>query len=276
MIPPPPPQDESKTELSTPENSTTRLRLLDSMAPNDDGAAASSLSLSLENKEEEDLDLEQGTKNASVDENASAASSQCGAPSVPPKEEEVYDDIDEDHTYIEIPVPGLHLLNPPRPLRQAPNICSICLCNYEVGSDVVWSSNQACDHVFHEQCIEQWLMKQREGPLCPCCRRDFILDPYDLEEGEEEVDPQLLAYDAYQGLGLIETMETPLEATTLEETPPSTTTSSSMDDQRIATMEEQPTATTTEVEEPAASQIILSEAPPPMGDEATILNETEV
>jgi hypothetical protein len=207
-----PPQDESKTELSTPENSTT---LLD-MAPND--------GVSLEN--EKDLDLEQG-KNASV-ENASHSQS----PSVPPKEE--VDDIDEDHTYIEIPVPGLHTLNASRPLRQAPNICSICLCNYEVGSDVVWSSNQACDHVFHEQCIEQWLMKQREGPLCPCCRRDFILDPYDLEE-EDEVDPQLLAFDLMESGELVpETMENPLEAT-LEETP---TTSPSMDDQRIATMEE--------------------------------------
>jgi hypothetical protein len=29
-------------------------------------------------------------------------------------------------------------------------------------------------------------MKQREGPLCPCCRRDFVIDPYDLEEEAEE------------------------------------------------------------------------------------------
>lgn len=27
-------------------------------------------------------------------------------------------------------------------------------------------------------------MKQREGPLCPCCRRDFIVDPFDLLEEE--------------------------------------------------------------------------------------------
>ena len=27
-------------------------------------------------------------------------------------------------------------------------------------------------------------MKQREGPLCPCCRRDFVVDPLDLLEEE--------------------------------------------------------------------------------------------
>lgn len=32
-------------------------------------------------------------------------------------------------------------------------------------------------------------MKQREGPLCPCCRRDFIVDPFDLlEEGNNNED----------------------------------------------------------------------------------------
>ena len=31
-------------------------------------------------------------------------------------------------------------------------------------------------------------MKQREGPLCPCCRRDFVIDPYDMEDE----DPNLM------------------------------------------------------------------------------------
>jgi hypothetical protein len=29
---------------------------------------------------------------------------------------------------------------------------------------------------------QEWLLNQREGPLCPCCRQDFVVDPYDLEE----------------------------------------------------------------------------------------------
>jgi Anaphase-promoting complex subunit 11 RING-H2 finger len=54
----------------------------------------------------------------------------------------------------------------------------------QVGSEIVWSSNEACDHHFHSHCIEKWLMKQREGPLCPICRRDFVVDPLDFLEEE--------------------------------------------------------------------------------------------
>jgi len=64
-------------------------------------------------------------------------------------------------------------------LRQVPNLCAICICNYEVEDSVVFSSNSACEHVFHHDCIHHWLMKQRGAPLCPCCRREFVIDPYD-------------------------------------------------------------------------------------------------
>jgi hypothetical protein len=94
---------------------------------------------------------------------------------------------DEDSLVIELPQPGLHLSLGPNekpPSRLVSGMCTICLCTFDVGSDVVWSSNEKCKHAFHEDCIEQWLMKQREGPLCPCCRRDFIVDPYDIEQQE--------------------------------------------------------------------------------------------
>ena len=74
--------------------------------------------------------------------------------------------------------------------RLVPCLCVICLQQYEIGEEIVWSSNPDCEHVFHESCIERWLIKQRGGPLCPNCRRDFIIDPYDLEspshDDEEE------------------------------------------------------------------------------------------
>eukprot|EP00934_Nitzschia_sp_Nitz4_P001032 Nitzschia sp. Nitz4//scaffold67_size101165//89606//91117//NITZ4_004543-RA/size101165-augustus-gene-0.17-mRNA-1//1//CDS//3329556516//1032//frame0 len=97
--------------------------------------------------------------------------------------------VDEDQYLVEVPTPGFNLTNAQtaaHKTRLVPNVCSICLGNYQVGTPLVWSNNEACEHVFHEQCILQWLLKQREGPLCPCCRRDFVLDPYDLEDEETD------------------------------------------------------------------------------------------
>lgn len=68
-----------------------------------------------------------------------------------------------------------------------PSCCAICLTNYEVGDDVVWSSNPACDHAFHGECIEQWLMRLRGELLCPCCRQEFVIDPYDTEDQSKDV-----------------------------------------------------------------------------------------
>jgi hypothetical protein len=92
----------------------------------------------------------------------------------------------EETSFVEIPSVEVNadpLSNPGT--RLVPCLCVICLGPYEVGEEIVWSSNPVCEHVFHEGCIERWLMKQRGGPLCPCCRRDFIIDPFDVE-GEEE------------------------------------------------------------------------------------------
>jgi hypothetical protein len=201
-----PPPDEEKEEAkprssrSVSENNST-----------ENNNAVETMTSLEENKEEEaddENDIEQG-KPITISPEPPLATTEIGSsappPSLPPIMDTFENTFDEDNTYIEVPAPGLPqqllmtapitttatLLRPPQKLRLAQNICTICLCNYEVGSDIVWSSNELCDHVFHEQCIEQWLMKQREGPLCPCCRRDFILDPYDLEE-EDEVDPHLL------------------------------------------------------------------------------------
>lgn len=74
--------------------------------------------------------------------------------------------------------------------RLVSGLCAICLCNYQVGSDIVWSSNAACEHCFHEHCIERWLIRQRDGPLCPCCRREFVVDPYDLQEDDGDRTPK--------------------------------------------------------------------------------------
>lgn len=94
--------------------------------------------------------------------------------------------------------------------RECPIFCAICLMEYETSERISWSSNQDCTHVFHEDCIVQWLVSlgrtkskmQRfsEDPTeaqllnyqleCPCCRQDFISrGQCDLPEvcGEERV-----------------------------------------------------------------------------------------
>lgn len=89
--------------------------------------------------------------------------------------------LDEEDLVIRVPAPGMFVDLEKQKLRDVPGTCTICLSSYTVGSDVVWSSNESCEHVFHANCIERWLLKQREGPLCPCCRRDFVLDPFETE-----------------------------------------------------------------------------------------------
>jgi hypothetical protein len=104
------------------------------------------------------------------------------------EEEESYNPYGDDDIMVKLPAPGLRYLTATEEHEQrlVSGLCTICLSTYKVGSNVVWSSNADCDHAFHPDCIEKWLMKQREGPLCPCCRRDFIVDPFDVEEGMDE------------------------------------------------------------------------------------------
>mmetsp|Transcript_14773 Transcript_14773/g.18608 ORF Transcript_14773/g.18608 Transcript_14773/m.18608 type:complete len:206 (-) Transcript_14773:89-706(-) len=55
-----------------------------------------------------------------------------------------------------------------------PNCCAVCLCTYNIGDTVVWSSNYPkCRHAFHESCITEWFVKIRKGTPCPCCRQEF-------------------------------------------------------------------------------------------------------
>ena len=97
--------------------------------------------------------------------------------------------------------------------RKEPNGCAICLCAFDATDKITWSSNPACQHVFHDTCIMGWLVasgrknlkKQRREQrrsgnmsygsnpvgkiigfpkLCPCCRQHFIME----EEEEDSVD----------------------------------------------------------------------------------------
>ena len=55
------------------------------------------------------------------------------------------------------------------------DVCPICLDSFEVGDIVMFSRHNhgSCSHVFHEECLLQWLLQQRENE-CPTCRACFI------------------------------------------------------------------------------------------------------
>lgn len=50
-------------------------------------------------------------------------------------------------------------------------VCPICLCSYEEGELLV--SSKHCSHLFHKECILEWLEKHEH---CPCCRVDMATE----------------------------------------------------------------------------------------------------
>lgn len=56
--------------------------------------------------------------------------------------------------------------------------CTICLCEYESNEHV---RRLPCMHLFHLQCIDQWLPSNKK---CPICRVDIENRPIEIEEHE--------------------------------------------------------------------------------------------
>lgn len=117
--------------------------------------------------------------------------------------------LDEPLNQVIIPAAGVRRDScddlPAELLRRVPNGCTICLGRFKPGDRVTWSNNKNCSHVFHNECILDWLIasgrkalrRQRRtedhtelryvnnpllkitnfAMLCPCCRQDFMLKP---------------------------------------------------------------------------------------------------
>jgi Ring finger domain len=60
--------------------------------------------------------------------------------------------------------------------RTISGVCTICLCPYEDGDQISWSTEESCQHAFHTDCIIPWLAKKEE-PRCPVCRQEFCATP---------------------------------------------------------------------------------------------------
>lgn len=62
--------------------------------------------------------------------------------------------------------------------------CPICIDDYEIGDEICYSRNKKCRHVFHADCMRNWLMKSND---CPLCRVDYLqLPPGGNKEGRSE------------------------------------------------------------------------------------------
>ena len=61
--------------------------------------------------------------------------------------------------------------------------CPICMCAFEVDDIVSWSFQPECQHVFHHQCIKEWLLRRS---CCPFCRSVYM--PVDEFDGKQVAD----------------------------------------------------------------------------------------
>ena len=51
--------------------------------------------------------------------------------------------------------------------------CSICIHDLKKDKETLCTSaNPKCPHVFHKECIVEWIMEGSDD--CPVCRRDFL------------------------------------------------------------------------------------------------------
>mmetsp|Transcript_4544 Transcript_4544/g.5974 ORF Transcript_4544/g.5974 Transcript_4544/m.5974 type:complete len:170 (-) Transcript_4544:375-884(-) len=58
-------------------------------------------------------------------------------------------------------------------VKERSNECPICLLNFEDGCSTCYSNNPLCSHVFHHECMLEWLMQHEE---CPCCRAQYLTE----------------------------------------------------------------------------------------------------
>jgi hypothetical protein len=58
-----------------------------------------------------------------------------------------------------------------RTVRQSPPKCSICLDSYKTGDTICWAKTDRCDHIFHQECVVEWL---KDHDDCPSCRKDIM------------------------------------------------------------------------------------------------------
>lgn len=80
--------------------------------------------------------------------------------------------------------------------QQQPS-CAVCLDPFQEGDLVARAQNDACKHLYHKDCIAEWLLQNME---CPLCKRNFLsLSAEDETErtAEEEEDEDMEQPSSY-------------------------------------------------------------------------------
>ncbi len=77
-----------------------------------------------------------------------------------------------------------------RDSSREPWVCAICLIPYDIGDEICWSQNPDCNHVFHHECIEHWLYKHQDCPLC----RAVYISFEDEQEGRNDTPDERCIY----------------------------------------------------------------------------------
>jgi hypothetical protein len=68
--------------------------------------------------------------------------------------------------------------------------CVICLESFQRGDYVTWSKSMECLHVFHQECLEEWLINCKHDG-CPSCRSQII----NYEDGASSPSPDSSSLD---------------------------------------------------------------------------------
>ena len=113
-----------------------------------------------------------------------------------------------DSIYDDDGVAGGKLIIPEAKVPSRDLNCAICLGKYEAGDTVIWSPNESCLHVFHEECIISWLCRDKRQ--CPCCRMPFVSLDDDIgmtknvatsSHDDEPAEPSDISLDEAMGSG---------------------------------------------------------------------------
>ena len=62
--------------------------------------------------------------------------------------------------------------------------CTICLSELVVGDAMGSATTGSCPHVFHRECIADWLLRQRK---CPICRQIFLWQDEEALKGDNSI-----------------------------------------------------------------------------------------